>query len=109
MISGVSGSYSTPTFTAVSVVNYVPTTAGVIRLVPQSVGSASAGQGLIVAPNPNFAAGGNPASNTAPFSGLETATIHASPIEMVLESTNVYYASNNSGSSLQAFGWEDNI
>jgi hypothetical protein len=108
LASGAAGSTTVPTWSAVAVASYVPTTAfrifGHLSL-PTSgtIGMAS--------PNNSYGAF-NASSNRPPcsisLSGLAggAATI---PFDFVLESTSIYWASAGANSELVCMGWEDNI
>lgn len=109
LAAGLQGSpAATPTWVTVSVSAAVPPTAGVIKVMmdmpPVSAQS-------VVAPNNSHGgwAGGsstNPpaigAASSAAFGVMEQANI-------LLQSTNIYYASNNSSGALWCLGWEDNL
>lgn len=106
MISGTSGDPTVPTWTAVSVANFVPTTAGEIGIV---VATHTTTTQVMAAPNNNY---GNSASTTnpPPINLGVGANINASVNGfMVLESTNIYYASNTATGAMFALGWVDNI
>ena len=105
MASGTAGSMTTPTWVSVAVSNYVPTTASLI------VGSyAETGGGIMVAPNNAYGAA-NSTSNPPPFCTrvVSGALYFSHPFEMILESTNIYWASADSSCSLRCRGWEDNL
>jgi hypothetical protein len=111
MITGSSGSVSTPTWTAVATGNFVPPTAGIICGTMN--GWQSDNRGVMVAPNNSYGAW-NSASNPAPLgtmnNGITGSTIVSNtPFSFVLESTNIYYASNHSNAGLYLEGWEDNL
>jgi hypothetical protein len=106
MISGASGSTSVPTWTAVSVANFVPPTASAIRIFLQTNNPTTQ---IIVAPNNSY---GPHASTTNPppfdLSGVTGAGVDAAvPGELILESADIFYASLNSGSFLYCLGWRD--
>jgi hypothetical protein len=106
MISGSSGSVSVPTWTAVSVGSYVPSTAQAIRLVACINNSQ-----MIVAPNNSYGAAGT-ATNPPPL-GANTAGVEQIPGTFTLEGTypqSIYYAAGvTTQGSLAASGWEDGI
>lgn len=97
------GDISVPTWVAASVSGHVPTTASAIQIYGQGLAGGTTG---MVAPNNSYDAYN---STTAPppiiFSGTGTSYSTAS---MVLESTNVYYAANNTY-KICVLGWEDSI
>lgn len=107
MISGSSGSVTTPTWTAVAIGNYVPSTASKIRFVGFNTND-NAGN-FIAAPNNSYGAYLSP-SNPPPVSIDCTASVNINlPLEFILESSNIYYAGTGAGQGLAAFGWEDNL
>lgn len=103
MASGTAGSITTPTFVAVPVGNFVPTTAIALRGVSHSDSGVS-----MVAPNNTYGAynsiGGSPPVVTLGYNTAANQTF-----EFVLESTNIYWAAQNSASSILCLGWIDNI
>lgn len=104
LASGSSGSTTTPTWTSVSVANFVPTTAGAIRF----TGYYSANT-LMAAPNNSYGASTS-TTNVPPLlislgGSLPTSVYQ----EFILESANIYYASNGNNNALFCFGWEDTI
>lgn len=109
MITGTSGSITTPTWTPVAVGGFVPPTAAKIRVALWNNPGTS--QGSMVAPNPSYGAYTS-TTNPPPLMYILTGggdipviTLFA---DMVLESANIYYASGGGG-LLQASGWEDNL
>lgn len=112
MITGISGSVSAPTYTAVAVGNFVPPTAGSIEVLLffSNTGSAI---GCMAAPNNSYGAD-NSTTNPPPlsyFSNLSGSINVGGGIrgQMVLESTNVYYASSVAATGLCAVGWTDYV
>lgn len=104
--TGVQGSISTPTWVACSVTTFVPTTASVIYMVLATVNSGLS----LVAPNNGYQnllqsapVGGSPPiyTNTTAYGAIQ--------VNFLLQSTNVYYASDTTGNRLIADGWDDNI
>jgi len=110
LISGSSGSISTPTWTAASVSNFVPPTAGAIDALLFMKQGASPNTAM-AAPNSSYGAAGS-TSNPSPMmvdgDGV-TSTYVAMKSSLILESSNVYYAADNANSGLACVGWEDNI
>lgn len=106
LISGASGNPSTPTYTGVSMSAYVPTAiAETVKLTGfLNTGGTSA---MIAAPNANYGAY-NSNSNPPPMV-LDAATVICVTEEWVIESSNVYYASNETNSSLRVMGFTINI
>lgn len=107
MASGSFGTLSV-TYAAISVTAYVPPTASKIQFM--GAGNISSGlQTVQVAPNPNY---GSPsgATNQVPWSNGAAGwgqVLAAIVGEMVIESSNIYGASN--GGSIACMGWEDNL
>lgn len=102
MVSGSAGSISTPTWVAVSVTNFIPSTASAIF--GTTFGTAAS---VIVAPNTSY---GSATSSTNPPPVNTNSTNTASDqFSMVLESANIYWASNAAATAVYASGWEDNI
>jgi hypothetical protein len=111
IVGGAAGDPSVPTWTAVSVSSFVPSTASMIRLHLYS-NSSAASKTTQVAPNSSY--GNNTAANNAPPLGLShnlSGNVFYQKIsgEMMLESTNIYYASSATDTGLLCQGWEDNI
>jgi len=113
MITGDSGSSSTPTWTAVSVSNFIPATAASIDAMGFT-GTSMGGTNrrMIVAPNNSYG-GAASLTNPPPFmiasDGTAWGLSHRSQ-RFVLESTNLYYASNLGGSQgVACAGWVDSI
>lgn len=108
MVSGAMGSVNaTPTWGAVPIGAFVPTTASKIRIFVNSYAGP-----VIVAPNPSY-------------SGLSIASVRGAPImlstpegftanqavmgEFVIESPNLYYACTNANGGLMCMGYEDRL
>lgn len=100
MASGGVGSVTTPTWVAVSVSAFVPPTAA--RIIARSY--AASGYN-IVAPNNAYGAYNsilnNPPVNHSGVSGRS--------FDFMLESTNIYWASQHANNSILCSGWVDNI
>jgi hypothetical protein len=95
IVSGTQGSTSTPTFVSASMSAVVPPNAASVLYVAQCRGN------LILAPNNNYGPVGS-TTNSAPVSTVNVGGQSESlTVEMVPESSNVYYASDGgaSGSS----------
>lgn len=105
MSSGVQGSVTTPTWVAVSVNNFVPPTAGAIRVMTRYAGS---GFGSAVAPNNAY---GSPSSANPPPLMIQSTDANGAVLsaDFVLEGTNIYWASPGVSGLLACVGWEDNI
>ena len=103
--SGTKGSVSTPTWQSVALGSFVPPTASVVN---GAITSAGSGISLMVAPNNSYGAQSS-TTNAPPVSIGNTAGIGvSSPFSFLLESTNIYWASNGNG-FVYVQGWEDNI
>lgn len=112
MASGSAGSTSTPTWVAIGVSGSVPSTASKIHILSLSGPTALAE--MIVAPNDaygNYLSVSNPppiavSSNT----GANSAQYKASQkCSLILESANIYWASNDATNRVFCIGWEDNL
>ena len=104
LAGGLAGSTSTPTWVAVGVGNFVPTTASRISVVGNLGGTS---QNLIAAPNNSYGAGGS-ATNPPPLM-VNYTNVGSIGVEMSLESTNIYWASAGTLSYIFCQGWEDNL
>ena len=104
MTSGVAGNTATPTFVAVAVGAFCPPTAYKIRVRLLTTGNTIS----FVAPN-NSAAWGSDLSLDGPYIATPHNVAGSSAQEMVLETTNIYYAANAAGTNLVALGWTDNL
>jgi hypothetical protein len=115
MASGTAGTYSAtvPSYAAVAVGSFVPPTATRINLVVTGAWKGGASSAIQLAPNNNYAGLQN-ASGNVPFfdsngnSGV-TVTNSVFSLEMMLESTNIYWTSNGAGGALLAAGWTDKV
>jgi hypothetical protein len=95
--SGAAG--STSSFVAVTVVGYLPQTAPVITVLTQ----ANADNYAAVAPNNNYVPTlGSGDSVSASFNS-------ATPTDLILESSNLYYSCGAEGGALWCLGWIDDI
>lgn len=110
IIGGAQGSVTVPTWFAQSISNFVPPTASEIAMVLNL--HSPANNATIVAPNNSY---GNLASTTNPpplsYICTSSATGGTSiPATFLLESTNIYYASETSAAAeLFCQGWTDNL
>lgn len=110
MASGISGSPTVATFSAISVSNFVPPTASQIYINSTFQG---AGQFAIIAPNNTYGVA-NSATNPCPVSYAGAASpnqhVQGQSTGLLLESSNIYWASSCTGVSIVAcYGWEDNL
>lgn len=109
MASGSSGSPSTPTWTAVSTANYIPTTASMIDV---GAGMNTGTSQLIVAPSSSYGAYSSltnppPIVLTTPATGFYIRT--STWMEIENTTTYIYYASTDANGILYCIGWEDNL
>lgn len=108
MASGSVGSVAVPTWVAIATGNYVPSTAETIRVI--AVGGNNTSLQIILAPNNSYgsvSSTSNPPPLTTSSSGTGNAPNTASDFD--LESTNIYWASNNGNAAVACLGWLDNI
>jgi hypothetical protein len=106
--SGAAGNPAVPTWIAVATGNYVPSTAGSILI--SAIGGTKASLTIIVAPNNAY--GSNASfTNPPPIMTSSSGTGNASNVhgELILETTNIYWANNDASSALACLGWVDNI
>lgn len=109
MVSGVQGSVPS-TFATVGVGNFVPPTAGIIKV----AGWDTSGTGfLIIAPNNTYAyqVGATISGNPSPyqFNGSGTSCNGSVPAEFLLESTNIFVISGASSAVVNCIGWTENF
>jgi len=100
MSSGVNGSATVPTFVAVSVSAYVPPSATRIM---GFAGSPNDACNIIIAPNNSYG-GINSTTNPVPYSTFQANGM----FDLLLESTNIYWASSTANSRLACLGWKSN-
>jgi len=103
--SGSQGSITVPTWVSASVSSLVPTTA--TEIIASAQNQVAVGGVALLAPNNQYGAYG---STTSPpplqAGGGNQLSVNAFG-SMVLESTNVYYASNHAGGTAFCYGWVD--
>lgn len=110
--TGSSGTINASTFTgtAEAVGAFVPPTASTIKIV---LGCPSAGGAEVAAVAPNAAfAGYGSTTNPVPWSSNNMGlSVSPSPQvgDILLETTNIYYACSGSDGRLQAMGWDDYV
>ena len=101
LVTGALGSYTTPTYVAISLASYIPATAVTVY------GSAGANNGAtLLAPNANYGPDGS-LLNPPPVD-TDLGDNWRSPFSMTLESTNIYYANSGNG-IVMLTGWDDNL
>lgn len=112
MIQGSSGDPTTPTWTPVPVAAFVPPTASAIDLLLFTGNTGAFNRYIAAAPNNSYGAASstvNPPPMMNEFGANEFMRVHVRDM-MILESTNIYYASNvGSGPGLACCGWEDTL
>jgi hypothetical protein len=109
--SGAAGSISIPTWVAVTLVNFVPTTATAVRVLASCLSTSNSG--IIIAPNLNYGAY-NSTTNPPPIVLVCTSgTVFLNTItSIIIENplaTGLYWASNVTNGSVWCLGWEDNV
>ena len=105
LASGVAGNVTTPTWVSVPVGDFVPPTAKLVVVHLLAAGGFSAN----AAPNKSYGPGSS-RTNPPPFvSTAEAGGSFSSRGELMLESSNIEWASNNAGNNLFVTGWEDNL
>ena len=104
--NGTSGTFSNtaPVYASASVSNVVPTTASEIKVVLVGNWNSASAANAIVAPNSSYAG----TSSTNPPLGKVT-TLGAVLVDMILESTNIYWAADAAGGGISCSGWTDNL
>ncbi|MFQ6333196.1 hypothetical protein [Methylophilus sp. 3sh_L] len=111
MASGTAGSPSTPTWVPVATGAFIPPTAYKI-LVSALFNTATSSQIGMVAPNNNYGAFADP-SNPPPIAFAGSASTGGAAYqttEMLLESSNIFWASSHTTTSILAcIGWIDNF
>lgn len=111
LASGNAGSITTPTWVAIPVSNFVPSTAAVINLCAVGSNTASDGTAFMIAPNNSYGAY-NSTANPPPFmQQWSQQWVHLNVgLSLTLESTSIYWA-NSAGASIEVAltGWEDNL
>jgi len=115
ILSGTSGSVITPTWTAFAVAGFVPPTATEIDLAV-TIPDFTAGGGNVVIAAPNNSYGSFSSSSNIPPCGLITNSASGAlsaggmiVCSFVLESTNIYVASNAVAGGVQSKGWKDKV
>lgn len=114
MASGVAGTITPLAWVAIGVSAYSPPTASSISVTPLNANVATGV--TVVAPNNSITGSVNTATPTSPalysLYGVGTGGAygtHTGIVEFMLESSNIYWASNSTNSGVVAIGWEDNL
>jgi hypothetical protein len=107
VISGISGSVTVPTWTAIAVSTFAPPTACAVDLTLGQTGTTSANYSMAAPSN----AYSNPTGACPPPMAVTIYNTNAIVMSylMPLESGSVYYASSDSSAYLKCGGWEDNL
>ena len=106
LASGASGDPVTPTWSSFPTSVCVPTTASQIRV----SFAAQSGSSAIAAPNSSYSGSNASASNPPPFLYNQAGGVGiGASADWLLESPNVFYASNGANAGLFCLGWEDNL
>lgn len=105
--NGTAGTYSatTPTYAAASVSAFVPPTAGVIFVAAGTNYNNASQSAMLLAPNNSYSGG----STTNPPPWFSTSGQYGATVPLVLESTNIYWASSANGGGLSCLGWTDYV
>jgi hypothetical protein len=107
MASGAAGSTSTPTWSAVAVGSFVPSTAGEILV---GIANNNTNGTAMAAPNNSYGALGSITNPPPVVTATATAGGLASSITAFsIESANIYWASSGATAALYCAGWVDNI
>lgn len=111
--NGAAGTVSStsPTLAAVSVSNFVPTTASRISVLMASQYLGNATAGILVAPNTSWGGTNNgPSGSAGMLWPIYNGNIQASFMAILtLEATTIAWASTGAGGAISCLGWEDNI
>ncbi len=112
MAFGTAGTFSntSPVLAAISVLPAVPATAGVIELLLAAAWKGVAAN-LLVAPNAAYGGTNNgpQGSNGLVWPLSNNAQIQDSSLSLVLESSNVYWATSSAGAAMSVLGWTDYV
>lgn len=108
----VSGSLASTTLSSVTLIGggrqllgssfAAPLTAGIVKLLVVTQGSPN---GYAAAPNNSY--GGWNSTNPAPISTSSGSGIPTTPVEIVMETANIFWGTTGINPILQAFGWTD--
>ncbi len=100
--SGSTGSPTTPTYAAILLSSYLPPTAKEViafLIAPTAT--------VIVAPNGNYGAIASTTNPPPVISGSGTGAGIRLPFNFLLESTSIYWASNDAGAKIFILGWKE--
>lgn len=104
MASGTAGSITTPTYSAVALARFVPPTASVIF---GAIGGTNGN--TIVAPNNSYGAYTSLTNPPPVVVGVGSLNAAWTPFNLLLESTNIYWATDGANARIVVNGWEDNL
>lgn len=107
MITGVHGSVTAPTWTAVAIAGFAPSTASSIMLAMGNTG-ANSGDISMAAPNNSYGAY-NSSTNPPPLVVPSSSTGDVRMGDFLIESGNIYYAGAQADCSLFIRGWVDPV
>jgi hypothetical protein len=105
LISGSTGNVSTPSYTTVSTSAFVPPTAKTISIVSINNGSSATS---ITAPSADYGPA-NSLTNTPLINHASSTNTGSRQSEILLETSNIYHASNNANTLLACIGWTDKV
>lgn len=117
IVNGTAGTYSntSPVFAAAAVAGNglaVPPTASVVHLVAWNAWKGNSGSNIGVAPNANWGGTNNGPQGSnggmLPFYSINTSTTPEA-FDLVLESANIYWYSNEAGGAIGCMGWDDQV
>ncbi len=111
MISGNSGAPATPTWTAVAVTSFVPSATATRILGGLGNGVTNSGA-TMAAPNNSYGAFSSTTNPPPAVVNIDAASANAIStinFNFVLESTNIYYASNKTNGYMFCSGWIDTV
>lgn len=110
--SGVLGSISTPTWSAVAISTYVPTAIASRIMGYLQIGAATEGVGAMLAPSNTYGAYTSTTNRPPVVNSTQAGDDNitwATPFNFVIETTNIYYAANDATGAVAITGWELNI
>lgn len=106
MASGAAGSATVPTWVAIGVGSFVPSTATSIKVAI----AINASMAMILAPNNSY---GNHTSSTAPppyiYGNTSVNYPNSVTLDISLESQNIYWGNSGAGAIVSCYGWEDSL
>jgi hypothetical protein len=109
--NGIAGTFSatSPVLAAVSVSTVVPPTASFINILSAVDWQAAGTSDVQIAPNASYAGTNNGPRGTHGFiwPNTNSTQLENTATYMMLESTNIYWASNGAGGALACLGWTD--